>query len=79
MTDTASLTMPKRRGNYKAGPGRPPSSKNKRTRALEAAVLQVADSIDGAFEGDAHAFLQAVYRKPGPCPWKSGSWPLGGH
>ncbi len=64
MTDTAAPPRPKRKGNYKAGPGRPPGSKNKKTLALEAAVQQVAASIDGAFEGDAHAFLAAVYRDP---------------
>ena len=64
MTDTAAPPKLKRKGNYKAGPGRPPGSKNKKTLALEAAVQQVAASIDGAFEGDAHAFLTAVYRDP---------------
>jgi hypothetical protein len=65
MTDIATAPKPKRQGNWKAGPGRPPGSKNKKTLALEVAVQQVAASIDGAFEGDAHAFLQAVYRDPG--------------
>jgi hypothetical protein len=64
MTDTAAPPKPKRRGNWKAGPGRPPGSKNKKTLALEEATWQAAASIDGAFEGDAHAFLAAVYRDP---------------
>ncbi len=64
MTDTAAPPKPKRKGNYKAGPGRPPGSKNKKTLALEEATRQAAASIDGAFEGDAHAFLTAVYRDP---------------
>jgi hypothetical protein len=59
MTDTAA--PPKRRGNWKPGPGRPPGSKNKKTLALEEATRKAAASIDGAFEGDAHAFLA-----PGP-------------
>ena len=64
MTDTAAPPKPKRKGNYKAGPGRPPGSKNKKTLALEEAARQAAASIDGAFEGDAHAFLTAVYCDP---------------
>jgi hypothetical protein len=58
------LTKPKRKGNYKAGPGRPPGSKNKKTLELEEATQQAVATIDGAFEGDAHAFLQAVYKNP---------------
>ena len=76
MTDIAAPPKPKRQGNYKAGPGRPPGSKNKKTLALEEATRQAAASIDGAFEGDAHAFLTAVYRNPAGGPWISGSWPL---
>ena len=64
MTDTAAPPKLMRQGNYKAGPGRPPGSKNKRTLALEEAARQAAASIDGAFVGDAHAFLTAVYRDP---------------
>ncbi len=64
MTDAAAPPKPKRKGNYKAGPGRPPGSKNKKTLALEEAARQAAASIDGAFVGDAHAFLTAVYRDP---------------
>jgi len=55
---------PKRRGNYKAGPGRPKGSRNKATLAIEAAAREAAAAIDEAFEGDAHAFLAAVYRNP---------------
>ncbi len=64
MTDAAAPPKPKRQGNYKAGPGRPPGSKNKKTLALEEAARQAAASVNGAFEGDAHAFLTAVYRDP---------------
>ncbi len=64
MTDTAAPPKAKRQGNYKAGPGRPPGRKNNKTLALEEATRQAAASIDGAFEGDAHAFLTAVYRDP---------------
>ena len=38
--------------------------RDKKTLALEEAARQAAASIDGAFEGDAHAFLAAVYRDP---------------
>ncbi len=64
MTNTAAPPKPKRTGNYKAGPGRPPGRKNNKTLALEEAARRAAASIDGAFEGDAHAFLAAVYRDP---------------
>ena len=52
--------QPKRQGNYKPGPGRPKGSKNKKTLVLEEAARKAMEGIDGAFEGDAHAFLQAV-------------------
>lgn len=55
---------PKRKGNYKPGPGRPKGSKNKKMLAQEEAARKAAASIDGAFEGDAQAFLQAVGRNP---------------
>lgn len=55
---------PKRQGNYKPGPGRPKGSKNKKTLALEAAARKAMEGIEGVFEGDAHAFLQYVYRNP---------------
>lgn len=54
----------KREGNYRPGPGRPPGRKNDKTLALEAASRKAAASISEGFEGDAHAFLQAVYRNP---------------
>ena len=54
----------KRKDNYKAGPGRPPGRKNNKTLALEEAARKAAQGIDGAFDGDAHAFLQAVYQNP---------------
>lgn len=62
--DDLAAARPKRRGNYKAGPGRPKGSRNKATLAVEAAARQAAASIDAVFEGDAHAFLAAVYRNP---------------
>jgi len=55
---------PKRQGNYKAGTGRPKGSKNKRTLALEAAAREAMEGVEGVFEGDAHAFLQSVYKNP---------------
>ena len=61
----ADATAPaKRKGNYRPGPGRPPGRKNDKTLALEAASRKAAASISEGFEGDAHAFLQAVYRNP---------------
>ena len=49
-------------------PGRPLGAKNKRTAAVEAAAKAAAETIEaampGAFEGDAHAFLMAVYKDP---------------
>jgi hypothetical protein len=48
--------------------GRPAGAKNKRTKEREAAVHAAAarleGTIDGAFEGDAHTFLIAVYKDP---------------
>ena len=64
MTYPASPPRPKRKGNYKPGPGRPPGRKNNKTLALEEAARQAAAQIDGAFEGDAHQFLQWVYKNP---------------
>ena len=58
------MTAAKRQGNYIPGPGRPKGSKNKKTLALEAAAQKAMEGIEGAFDGDAHAFLQAVYRNP---------------
>lgn len=51
------------------GRGRPPGAKNKRTqereqRATEAA-RQITEALGAdAFDGDAHAFLVAVYKNP---------------
>src|ERR1700704_89381 len=63
-----SPAKPKRVGNYKAGPGRPLGRKNNATLRLEEAARQAAQAIGqtlpGAFEGDAHAFLTAVYKHP---------------
>lgn len=59
-----AFLKPKRQGNYKPGPGRPKGSKNKKTLALEAAASKAMATVEGAFEGDAHAFLQTVYRNP---------------
>ena len=59
-----TATKPKRQGNYKPGPGRPKGSKNKKTLALEAAARKAMEGVEGAFEGDAHAFLQSVYQNP---------------
>ena len=55
---------PKRQGNYRPGPGRPKGSKNKRTLALQVAAEKAMATVEDAFEGDAHAFLQTVYRNP---------------
>lgn len=59
-------------GGKRPGAGRPKNSKNKRTVEREAAVQQAAaaisETIPGAFEGDAHAFLMLVYKDPAqPC------------
>jgi hypothetical protein len=48
--------------------GRPVGAKNKRTvereEAMKEASKQIASVVYGAFEGDAHAFLMAVYKDP---------------
>lgn len=64
MGEFINQIKPRRVGNYKAGPGRPPGSKNKKTLELEAASRRAVAQIDDAFDGDAHAFLQAVYKNP---------------
>lgn len=50
---------------FKTG-GRKPGSKNKRTEELQAAAdsaaKQISEALGVAFEGDAHAFLMAVYK-----------------
>jgi hypothetical protein len=57
--------MGERTGNPR---GRPLGAKNRRTKAVEAATeqaaLKIAEAIDGAFEGDAHALLMTVYKNP---------------
>jgi len=62
-------TTPKRKGNYKPGPGRPPGRKNNKTLALEEAMREasaaiVDNEIKNEFNGDAHAFIRAVYQDP---------------
>lgn len=48
--------------------GRPAGAKNRRTQAVEAAAVEtaakIAEAIEGAFEGDAHALLMSVYKNP---------------
>lgn len=48
--------------------GRPPGAKNKLTEQRAAAVEQmksiIGEAIPDAFDGDAHAFLMAIYRDP---------------
>ncbi|MGX7706326.1 hypothetical protein [Methylobacterium sp. Gmos1] len=48
--------------------GRPKGAKSRHTKEREAAVLAaaeaIADAIPEAFEGDAHAYLMAVYKDP---------------
>jgi len=48
--------------------GRPRGAKNKRTvereAALQEAAARIEGTIDGAFQGDAHGFLIAVYKDP---------------
>jgi hypothetical protein len=50
---------------FKTG-GRKPGSKNRRTAELEAATetaaRTISEALGTAFEGDAHAFLMAVYK-----------------
>src|ERR1700730_16633112 len=60
MSLSPPAAKPRRIGNYKSGPGRPPGRKNNVTLRLEEAARQAAQAIGrtlpGAFEGDAHAF-----------------------
>lgn len=48
--------------------GRKKGSRNKRTEerlaAMQAAAKQIEDVISGAFAGDAHALLVAIYKDP---------------
>ena len=62
MTQQFPSTKPKRKGNYKAGPGRPPGRKNKSTLAMEAAARKAAAQIDGAFDGDATNLMMVKAR-----------------
>ena len=56
------------RGGKREGAGRPSGARNKRTRAVEAAMEVVREkfeaAVPAAFEGDGVAFLQVVYRDP---------------
>lgn len=56
------------RGGSRAGAGRPSGARSKRTAEREAAVKEVAERLSevmpGAFQGDAHALLMAVYKDP---------------
>jgi len=45
MNESITLVKPKRKGNYKAGPGRPPGSKNKKTLEMEAAARKAVTEI----------------------------------
>jgi hypothetical protein len=62
------------RGGARPGAGRKAGTKNKRTVAVEQKVAETARKLEtvlpGAFEGDAHALLMAVYKDP------SHEWPL---
>jgi hypothetical protein len=48
--------------------GRPKGAKNKRTTerevAMREAAVQIEKSVDGAFEGDALAYLTSIYKDP---------------
>lgn len=56
------------RGGPRAGAGRRPGAKNKRTVAVEqatqAAAATISAVIANAFDGDAHALLMTVYKDP---------------
>lgn len=62
------------RGGSRPGAGRKAGAKNKRTVELEAATQvaagKIAEAIDGAFAGDAHALLMTVYKDPAQ------EWPI---
>lgn len=56
-------------GNKTGNPrGRPAGAKNKHTADREAKIAKASETIaglvDGAFEGDSHALLMAVYKDP---------------
>lgn len=63
VSNMTNLVKPKRKGNYKAGPGRPPGRKNNRTLELEEASQKAAAQIDEAFDGDAHAFRWVCFQR----------------
>src|SRR6476469_822523 len=48
--------------------GRPPGSRNKKSDrhelAMQSAMAQVEPLIEGAFAGNAHAFLMLLYKNP---------------
>jgi hypothetical protein len=48
--------------------GRPKGAKNKRTAEREAAIREMAGhiekAVDGAFQGDALAYLTSIYKDP---------------
>jgi hypothetical protein len=55
------------RGGKRAGSGRPPGAKNKRTEVREQAMQEAAEQIAAvlgpmAFDGDAHALLISLYK-----------------
>lgn len=55
-------------GGRRPGAGRPKGATNKRTREMQAAARETAETIlatvPSAFEGDAHALLMTVYKDP---------------
>ncbi len=65
MSNIISPPKPKRKGNFKAGPGRPPGRKNNKALELEAATRNAVADINGAFEGDATRFPPGGLQKPG--------------
>jgi len=54
--------------DVKRGPGRPKGAKSKHTKELakqvEATATVIESIIPGAFTGDAHALLMALYKDP---------------
>ena len=56
------------RGGLRPGAGRPKGTANRHTVEREQAVREAAEMIGqvipDAFEGDAHAYLMAVYKNP---------------
>ena len=55
-------------GGKREGAGRKPGARNKRTEAAfeaaEKAAAAIEEHVPGAFAGDAHALLMAVYKDP---------------